>query len=149
MSDLNILFFFFKRKICKKTNKTKHDFFFYYNDTIWIKRDFPFKHEVSLVVCLILISRSVDVATFWSRYLEVFPFLSVSLGSQLCGNQQSLSSFLSVKYEMYWRNISGSPCAFHCDPHRHWQSPEQTRLFLNHRASHSYNMYIYSTCIEK
>lgn len=26
--DLNILFFFFKRKNYKKTNKTKHDFFF-------------------------------------------------------------------------------------------------------------------------
>lgn len=112
------------------------------------KGNFPFKHEVSLVVCLMLICRPVDVATFWSRYLKYSLFYLVSWSSVLYGNQQGSSSFLLVKSEMYWCNISGSPF-FPLWSSLTRQSPEQTRLFLNHRASHSYNMYIYSTCIEK
>lgn len=140
--DLNILFFIIKRKICKKTNKTNMIFFFFYYDTqTW--------GELS---SLSNINQQISgCGNIVIKVLKVFPFLSDCLGSFLYGNRQSLSSFLSVKREMYWRNISGSPSSFHCDPHRRWQSPEQTRpfFFLNHRASHSYNMYIYSTCIEK
>lgn len=51
--------------------------------------DFPFEHEVSLVVCLMLISRSVDVATFLIKVFGVFPFLSGYSASLLFGNQQS------------------------------------------------------------
>lgn len=138
MYDLNILFVFIKRKLCKKTNKTNMIFFI---STITTVNEhggtIPFQHEVSLVVCLIAISRSVDVV--------VFPFPVQLLSSTPPPHRHSWTRFLSVKHEMCWRNISGSPFF----PPRSSQSLTIKHDGLDRRASHSYNMYIYSTCIEK
>lgn len=95
------------------------------------KGTFPSNMRWALVVCLILISTSVDVATFRSRYLTELPFPSSSLAFHLIWEPAKLEKLPRVKCDdvIFLEAPILSLWSFtHTDNYHH------NRLFLNQKS---------------